>query len=508
MERRSDHDRIPAEDLLDCVWRMDLDLRITYVSPVAESLLGIPATVLIGSSLADLTTPEDHAQLREMLQAALTAEDRSAGLIHETRVRHADGHLVPFEVHSRILLGRDGQPSELVGVARDISRRHKRERRDRQREQTRLQEQKQRALAALAGQVAAILRPLLEADSAAGAGAAPDGSAAAREQAAELLGTLDLIAGARPRPGEDLDVDDHVARILAELRATLPTGTHLVHQPGAGGSTIRADGEALALALGELVRNAAAALPGGGRISVVTGLREPESTAELTPAGILGAPRRPWVSLEVRDDGPGFDHATRERVCEPFFTTRPDAAGLGLARVHGIVTGHDGRMEVESRPGQGTCVRLLLPARFADEVLASGPGATGPAARPRILLVDDDPGVRHYCERVLRSGGFEVLSCVDGVEALAVIAGDEAIDAVVLDWALPGLDGRRVYEQVARRQPALPLLVISGHGPREFQALGGVDDATPWLAKPFTPPALLAAVRALLPSAAGPEPGS
>ena len=81
------------------------------------------------------------------------------------------------------------------------------------------------------------------------------------------------------------------------------------------------------------------------------------------------------------------------------------------------------------------------------------------------------------------------------------------VDAVVLDWALPGLDGRRVREQIARRHPDLPFLVISGHASKEYEALGGIDHQTPWLAKPFTPPALLTAVKQLLPNEA-PAPGS
>ncbi len=495
MERTHRQDRIPAEHLLDCVWRMDLDLRITYVSPVAESMFGIPANVLVGSSLSDHTTAEDLQHLRDTLSAALASGDRTAGLVHETRIKHADGRLIPLEVHSRLLLDSDGQPLELLGVARDIGGRRDRERRDRLQEQSRLENQKMEAVARLAGGVFDDFHSLV---------ADLDGNLQSSEEpepspllsrAAERVAQLATLAGRLELQREDLDIDLHVAETLAGARENLPPGVELMHRPGAGGSTVWADPHQIERVVSALVANALEAVAGDGSITVSTGLR----AADPVPDGPPSAPPRPWITIEVRDTGPGFDHATRERILEPFFTTTDGGAGLGLALAHGIVTQHEGSIEAESRPGQGAVFRVLLPARFVDDILAGEPDAGEHVSTQTVLLVDDDPDIRNYCERVLRSGGYQVVSCEDGVDALAVIAGGEPLDAVVLDWALPGLDGRRVREQIARRHPDLPLLVISGHASKDYEALGGIDSETPWLAKPFTPPALLEAVRAMLP---------
>jgi CheY-like chemotaxis protein len=293
-----------------------------------------------------------------------------------------------------------------------------------------------------------------------------------------------------------------LTEILGVLRAEQPTGVQLVHQPGASGATIHADRRLLELAVTELVRHACWTVRGGGLVTVLTGLRPADAPADGPPA----APAPPWVTVEVRDTGPGLDHVARERVLEPFLPGRPDAAPMGLAMVRGIVAQHHGHLEVASRPGDGMAIRMVIPARFADPWQPTLV-APDPSRSRTILLVDDDPDVRSYCQRILQSGGYAVTSCADGAEALAVIAGGEAVDAVVLDWALPGLDGRRVREQILRRQPRLPLLVISGHASKDYEALGGIDGDTPWLAKPFTPPALLDAVARLLPSAAE-APGS
>ena len=499
MEHTHNHHQISAEHLLDCVWRLDLDLRITYASPAAASMFGIPADALPGSFLADHTTAEDHARLKETLKLALAADDRTAGLLHETRIKHADGRLIPVEVHSRLLLDNDGRPEEILGIVRDISSRHNRERRDREREQLRLQSQKMEALARLAGGVVGDFQALLSAlENCPDLGDHPE-LAALRTHAAERVGQLHTLAGSLDLRREDVDIDGRLTQILAGIRATLPPGCELVHQPGAGGSTMWVDPEYIDRVVHILVRNACDQSSSNGIVVVATGLR----AADPEPDGPPTAPPRPWVTVEVRDNGDGLDHATRERILEPFPTTGSENADtrLDLALAHGIVTQHDGRLEVESTLGQGSPFRVLLPARFSDDILATTPTDDG-AARQTVLLVDDDPEVRSYCRRVLRSGGYEVVSCEDGAEALAVIAGGESVDVVVLDWALPGLDGRRVREQIARRQPHLPLLVISGHASKDYEALGGVDSDTPWLAKPFTPPVLLAAVRKLLPARA------
>jgi DNA-binding response OmpR family regulator len=139
---------------------------------------------------------------------------------------------------------------------------------------------------------------------------------------------------------------------------------------------------------------------------------------------------------------------------------------------------------------------LLLPARHARDDRAEPVPA--PPSGGTVLVVDDDPEILRYVARVLRAEHLRVVPCTDGVDALAHLAGGEPVDLVLLDWALPGLDGRRVREQVLRRQPRIPLLVISGHAREEYTALGSVDTDTPWLVKPFTPVELRAAVAALL----------
>ncbi len=482
-----------ADELLDSIWRLDMDLRIASCSPATDAMLGIPSAALLGSPLADHTPPQDLAALQERIAGVLAGTDRTAGFLHTVRLRHADGHLVPCEFHGRVTLDRRGDPEGLVGILRDVTQRERAERAARQADLRRFELQKMGAIAQLAGGVVGDLEDLLRALDACPETAEHPELTPLRRQAAERITQLRTLAGRQDLDLRDVDIDVLVAEILPDLRAELSDNVTLIHQRRAGGSTVWADREKLRGVLRSLCLNARDAMPQGGVITLATGLRE----AEPATAGPPTAEPRPWVTVEVRDTGQGLATATRERILEPFFTTKSGAGGLSLSLAHGVIDQHGGRLEVESELGRGSTFRVLLPARFAG--IAQPAAEEDAAARTTVLLVDDDPEILRYCGKILNAGGFEVVACSDAVEALAYIAGDDPVDLVVLDWALPGLEGRRVREQLARRHPNLPLLIISGHPREDYESLGAVDQETPWLLKPFTPAALLAAVRAVLP---------
>lgn len=486
---------IVADDLLDCVWQLDMKLRITYASGALEAMLGIPTAAFLGSPLADHTTAAQLAELREVLAGLLAGTDRTVGLLHTIELRHASGQMVPCELHGRLVLDQNGQPVELIGVLRDISRRRVVEEAARQAERRRFELQKMEAIAQLAGGVVDDFEALLEALDAPHRETEEHGALAPlREQAAKRITQLRTIAGRLDLELSEVEIDALVTDQIAALRPELPGNVTILPRLRSGGSTVWADRRQLQKLLRNLCLNARDAMPQGGVITLTTGLRAAEPAAGGPPT----AAPRPWVLVEVRDTGQGLDASLRERILEPFFTTKTGGSGLSLPLAHGIIIQHGGRLEVESQPGKGSAFCILLPARYAGETSAAGDEEG--AARPHVLLVDDDPEVLRYCNKILGSGGFEVVSCNDGAEALACIAGDDPVDLVVLDWALPGLDGRRVREQLARRHPHLPLLIISGHQREDFESLGSIDQDTPWLIKPFTPAALLAAVRAVLPA--------
>jgi len=482
------HAAIPAEYVLDCYWQLDLDLRLEYASPAAAAMFGIPADALMGSPLGDHTDAADLGRMRERLAMALAADDRTRSFIHRFRVQHADGRLIPVEVHSRLLLDPEGEPHAIIGLARDISDREERLARARLREHHRMLAQKHQALASLAGD----LLDHMEALHAQLDGEHPDRQHLAADPEPRLQ-QLRIIARRLPLEKQELSLDDIIQRVLDDIRVTLPEDLALIHQPWPGHVKVRADGQQLEAAVEHLCRYAASTMSGGGVIRVTTSLQAPESpdsTADAPP----GAPPPARAVITVSDTGPGLTRDQRDRILDPVFGQ--DDEGLRLPLAASIANLHGGGVDVVSQPGGGTTVTLILPATHG----AAPQSRPAPEVQPscRVLVVDDDPEIRRYVGKVLQSGGFTTVICEDGVEALALIAGEEPFDAVVLDWALPGLDGRRVREQLQARHPRTPLLVISGHHRQQYEALGGVTADTPWLMKPFTPSALLRTLKNLL----------
>ena len=183
----------------------------------------------------------------------------------------------------------------------------------------------------------------------------------------------------------------------------------------------------------------------------------------------------------MADSGTGMDADTAARVFEPFFSTKGvgKGTGLGLSMVHGLASQLGGAMRLETSPGRGTRVELLLPvAEDAVAATAAASGSTPLAQTGRVLLVDDEDGVRAATAEMLASLGLEVETVASGAEALARL--DARIDLLVTDHLMPGMSGADLARAARRRQPGLRILIISG-----YADLDQVPPDLPRLAKPF-----------------------
>ncbi len=248
-----------------------------------------------------------------------------------------------------------------------------------------------------------------------------------------------------------------------------------------------------------LVVNARDAMPGGGSLRLTTSwTREPP--AELLSRRSAGG----WVRLEVADTGHGIAPAVRAKLFEPFFTTKPrgEGTGLGLATSYANVTAAGGLITVASRPGDGARFDVWLPAAPAAAAQASVATEREEATvggTETILVVEDEASLRRLAQRVLEAAGYHVILANDGESALARIAdGTVALDLVLTDVVMPRRSGTDVAAAARARDPALPVLFMSGY-PSDFplqEALAG--DMERLLQKPFTPAQLLARVRAIL----------
>lgn len=192
-----------------------------------------------------------------------------------------------------------------------------------------------------------------------------------------------------------------------------------------------------------LLSNAVDAMPAGGTIELTTQAAGQE------------------VELTCRDAGIGMDEETQKRIFEPFFTTKAEiGSGLGLAAVHGLVAGWGGRIEVESKPGQGTTLAIYLPV-WTGAVPAPEQEVSAPQPRPpRLLIAEDEEGIRQLLFRLL-SPQYEVEVFPDGIQALERFAPGQ-YDAALLDLGMPNMPGDEVARRLVRRDPSLALVLITG----------------------------------------------
>jgi PAS domain S-box-containing protein len=262
---------------------------------------------------------------------------------------------------------------------------------------------------------------------------------------------------------------------------------------------VNADRGQLEQVLMNLVINARDALPEGGAIHV--GVRSCHVDAALATKRQVST--GDYLELWVADDGIGMDEATRVRVFEPFFTTKDKGkgTGLGLSTVYGIVKQHGGGIDVESEPGAGTTFRIYLPkaASSAKEPTSTkvAPASTKSGHDETLLVVEDDTATRRVLRRVLEGSGYRVVVCATPAEALdqaAALGG--AIDLVLTDVVMPGMNGCDLVRRMRDQQPSLRVVYMSGY---TDDALAGLElPKGHFIRKPFALDDLRRVIRQML----------
>ncbi len=326
----------------------------------------------------------------------------------------------------------------------------------------------------------------------------------AAEQAARLTEQMLVYAGEGPLAKQPVELSRVVEEMRPLLDACIGGRAVLETRLDSALPTVEADPAQLRQVVLNLVINAAEALEGhAGSIGVRTGTLR-AGRDEL--AGSLGTPDLPagdYVFVEVSDSGAGIAPARRERLFEPFFSTRSNGRGLGLAVVLGIVRAHQGGLQVDSTPGVGTAFRVLLPRGSA----AVGDGFTRkrnraalrPVGEARILVVDDEPAVLEVAEVFLERAGFRVLCAPGGAKAVEILRSRrDEVDAVVLDLTMPEMNGVETFAALRGIRPDLPILVVSGYSEALAEQHFPCAALSGLLRKPYEPEELVERLRGML----------
>ncbi len=252
-----------------------------------------------------------------------------------------------------------------------------------------------------------------------------------------------------------------------------------------------------------LAANARDAMPQGGVIRVSTS----RVTLSDSPSAIEGLPAGEYARVRFSDSGNGIPPEVVDHVFEPFFTTKEKGhgTGLGLPTVYGIVHQHHGAIRVRSRPGAGTVFIIDLPrARGPVTASTSGvPPVRDVRGHETVLYVEDEEALLRLGTSVLKRAGYTVLDADCGETALVKAARADAIDLLITDVIMPGMNGRELCETLRRDRPGLPCLFMSGYTSDIIDHEGILDADIHFLQKPFRASLLLTKVRLVLDGAAG-----
>jgi PAS domain S-box-containing protein len=485
---------------------------VIEVNDAFSTISGYTAAEAIGSSTIALrvwANTEDRARVRDELAETGRVRER------EYTFRRKSGELFAGLYGGELISIRGEQ--FIVSSVADIEESKRAERQLRESQEQLLQAQKMEAVGQLAGGVAHdfnnLLGVILGYTAMASTYLAEDDADTrecltqvgdAAERARALTGQILAFSRRQALRPVVLSVNEVVSAMEPMLRRTLGEDVELVADLDPALANVEADRHQLEQVLMNLVLNSRDAMSSGGILTI--------RTANLAARGRLsrdlrGAPelgREDLVVLSVVDTGEGMDEATKDRVFEPFFTSKGPGigSGLGMSVVYGVVKQSRGHIAVESQVGKGTTVHVYLPQaqgtaceKASEEGVGVGSGGT-----ERILVVEDEAALRVLVARVLEGLGYSVT--VAATAQLALEAAESAgakFDLLLTDMVLPGAtQGDGLATALCKRCPGLPVLYMSGY-PRDSVARGGrLPEGIVLIEKPFTPHVLALAVREVL----------
>ncbi|HUI81333.1 MAG TPA: PAS domain S-box protein [Bryobacteraceae bacterium] len=527
---------------------LDLEGRIVRVNRAGCRLLGLTESEIIGRHVWEFVAPDEQAASRDRITQNLRTGQPIEPL--ERNWVLPDGTSLVVEIHSNYIHEADGKVRGIRSFLLDITRRKRAEealrrvqeglefsikertaelelanaflrremedRRKAEEEHHKLEAQVQHAqrlesLGVLAGGIAHDFNNLLASITGYASLAAmdlPEDSRArqsvdqvliAAKSAADLTQQMLAYSGRGTFVLEPVNVTQLIEGVIRLLESTISKKAKLRLQLAAGLPAIRADASQIRQVVMNLITNAAESLDDRtGTVEVITGVESAElgELPAISPGHVL--PAGDYVYIEVRDTGCGMDQETLGKIFDPFFTTKFTGRGLGLAAVLGIIRGHRGSIQVESRPGQGTVFRVIFPAieeRLAPEAAALSEPETW-QAEGVVLVVDDQAGVRELAETILERVGLTVLTAADGKQAVDVFNEHvNQIHAVLLDLNMPGMDGAEVFWHMTQMAPGIRVVLCSGYNEQEVTTkLRGLQPAG-FLRKPYNPSDLLNRMR-------------
>jgi PAS domain S-box-containing protein len=476
------------------MWLFDPDsLRFLEVNEAALRTYGYSREEFLAMTIDEIRPVEDREALRQSLGPLPSVGPEV------WRHRRKDGTMFDVAITASVL-DFDGRPARLI-LAQDVTE-------SRRLEDQLRQAQKMEAVGRLTGGIAhdfnnlllvirgysSILLAQLTEQSLRDSAQQIDDAA---KRAGEF--TRQLLAFSRQQvlQPEVTSLNSVVEETLRLLERTLGADIEVQTDLDPEAPAVLADRSQLTQAMLNLAINARDAMPEGGRLTIKTGGIELDEAYVATHEGVTSGL---FALLQITDSGVGMDEETQRRAFDPFYTTKEDGTGLGLASVYGLVNQSGGHIWLYSEPGLGTTFKIYLPVASAT-VTADAPDAdvTSLEGDETILLVEDTAMVRELVTATLERYGYSVLAAANGQEALDLVERTGAdISLLLTDVVMPGMNGRELAETLLETRPQLGVLFTSGYPSDTVVRRGIADASAAFIEKPYLPDELAAKVREVL----------
>jgi len=478
----------------------------SFMSPQIRDILGFEPDEATSNPnfFKDNMHPDDRERVAREQQEYADSGHRSVKATY--RMIHRDGQVVWMLNHAFTARSEDGTPLFVLGVIFDITE-------TKQLEEQYRHAQKMEAVGRLAGGIAHDFNNILAVILGFGWMVAQDLTdvnhnwphlmkmIAAGERGKHLVAQLLAFSHKDVTQPQPVNVEAVIDRMESMFRRLVRDNVDFQCHAAPELGTAWIDPSELEQIIMNLLVNATDAMPDGGLLRLqATNVKLDDSFTTTHPVS-----PGPYVMISVRDSGQGMNLATQQRIFEPFFTTKGpgDGTGLGLSTVHGIVQRNDGTVSVHSVVGEGTTIDVYLPHNAmseADTHLTSRKNVRITGGTERILIVEDDEGVRSLIETILQELGYSVTVAENGEQAAHALQTSERFALVLSDVIMPGISGPALLADLRTTTPDIKTLLMSGYTDDALLQFPDGAKLSPILRKPFTVTELAIRVRQVLDS--------
>ncbi|MBF0528466.1 MAG: PAS domain S-box protein [Deltaproteobacteria bacterium] len=490
-----------VESSNDAIIGKTLDGIITSWNKGAANIYGYQDTEILGKPVSILVPPARYNEVLRLLERIKNGENIEH---YETVRRKKDGSDINVSLTISPIRNADGKILGVSTVARDIT--------EQKILQSQLQQaQKMESIGTLTGGIAHDFNNLLQVINGYAQILLMEKRETDREysslktihnagnRAADLVRQLLLFSRKVETRKKIVRLNQEIENARRMLERIIPKMIELELHPGRGLWDVKVDPVQIDQIILNLGKNAADAMPDGGKLLIET---ENIVLNEEFARNHLGAKPGRYVVLTVSDTGHGMDQETVEHMFDPFFTTKEigKGTGLGLASVYGIVKSHDGSITCYSEIGRGTSFKIYLPAIESKETDRSSTGIIKQiqGGTETILLVDDEEPIRDFAKQVLLKFGYKVLTASSGEEALGIyLRKQNEIDLVIMDIGMPGMGGHKCLTEILKLDPSAKVLIGSGYSNEQVKKTLEAG-AAGFVGKPYQFSELLNKVRTVL----------